>query len=262
VYGFHAVGVDGRRRPRTSFAEMAADYVRELLEFQPQGPYLLAGNCYSGVLAYEVAHQLHLQGQRTALLVLIDAAPYGAGRRTRLELEREKFADFFRRDLAGKWAWIRRRAYGLRLKLERKAYWLVHDVLVRARLPLPRRLMSLRAAAWRARQTYVTPTSPVRITLFRAGAEETSYWPDAWTQFAQGGVEIHRIVAEGIRHDNMMKEPYVRALAAELTRCIEHALDADGGATSSSEAPGAPKAIAATVAHPMDQAAAPVEDET
>ena len=51
---------------------MAADYVKELREFQPEGPYLLAGNCIGGVAAFEMAQQLRAQGQNVALTALLD----------------------------------------------------------------------------------------------------------------------------------------------------------------------------------------------
>ena len=52
---------------------MAADYVKEIRTFQPDGPYLLVGECVGGVVAYEVARQLEAQGQTVALLALLDA---------------------------------------------------------------------------------------------------------------------------------------------------------------------------------------------
>ena len=42
-------------------------------EVQPEGPYYLAGLCVNGVIAYEMARQLALDGHRVALLALFDA---------------------------------------------------------------------------------------------------------------------------------------------------------------------------------------------
>lgn len=72
VYGFNARGLDGRDRPHASVEEMARDYVKELRAFQPEGPYLLGGECIGGVVAFEMAQQLRAQNQETAALVLID----------------------------------------------------------------------------------------------------------------------------------------------------------------------------------------------
>ena len=72
VYGFKARGLDGVLSPHASAEEMAADYLEEVLEFQPEGPYLLAGNCVGGILAYEMARQLQGRGHDVALVALLD----------------------------------------------------------------------------------------------------------------------------------------------------------------------------------------------
>jgi amino acid adenylation domain-containing protein len=56
-----------------SVEETAAYYLKEIRAVQPEGPYLLGGWCYGGVVAFEMAQQLHRQGQTVSLLVVIDA---------------------------------------------------------------------------------------------------------------------------------------------------------------------------------------------
>jgi amino acid adenylation domain-containing protein len=51
--------------------EMAAAHIQSLRTIQPEGPYLLGGFCNGGLVAYEMARQLHAEGQRVDLLVLI-----------------------------------------------------------------------------------------------------------------------------------------------------------------------------------------------
>jgi thioesterase domain-containing protein len=58
--------------------QLAARHVREIRHAQPGGPYLIVGECTGGVLAYEIAQQLHAAGQEIALLALVDAFPTGA----------------------------------------------------------------------------------------------------------------------------------------------------------------------------------------
>ena len=53
---------------------MASRYVTALRQVQPAGPYQLLGWSLGGVLAFEMARQLHEAGQRVALLALIDSA--------------------------------------------------------------------------------------------------------------------------------------------------------------------------------------------
>ncbi len=55
-----------------TFEEIAATHLKSLYAIQPEGPYLLGGFCNGGLLAYEMARQLHAQGQKVNLLLLID----------------------------------------------------------------------------------------------------------------------------------------------------------------------------------------------
>lgn len=68
-----------------TFEEMAAAHIEALRTIQPEGPYLLGGFCNGGLMAYEMARQLHAQGQTIDLLVMIDPAsptPHEAIRNT------------------------------------------------------------------------------------------------------------------------------------------------------------------------------------
>ena len=61
--------------------QMAAGYLQAIRRAQPHGPYLLVGNCFGGVIAYEIAQQLVRAGEPVGLLLLVDTAfPSGAVR--------------------------------------------------------------------------------------------------------------------------------------------------------------------------------------
>ena len=83
IYGLRARGSDGSAAPHESVPEMVADYVAEIRTRQPHGPYLLGGECVGGVIAYEMARLLESQGEKVALLALLDT-----GRPTRGALRR------------------------------------------------------------------------------------------------------------------------------------------------------------------------------
>ena len=59
----------------TSLEEMAALHVQQMRAIQPEGPYLIAGWSFGGVLAYEIAQQLIASGATVEFLGLIDANP-------------------------------------------------------------------------------------------------------------------------------------------------------------------------------------------
>jgi thioesterase domain-containing protein/acyl carrier protein len=72
-YGIQAVGLDGREPPYTRFEDMARHYIEEMRSVQQNGPYFIGGYCLGGPVAYEMARQLHAQGEKVALLVMLDA---------------------------------------------------------------------------------------------------------------------------------------------------------------------------------------------
>ncbi|HIQ21353.1 MAG TPA: hypothetical protein EYH34_09000 [Planctomycetes bacterium] len=74
VYGLQARGIDGRLPPHTSVEEMAEHYGQVIRRHQPQGPYALCGWSTGGIIAFELARQLHAQGQKVSTLALFDAA--------------------------------------------------------------------------------------------------------------------------------------------------------------------------------------------
>jgi pimeloyl-ACP methyl ester carboxylesterase len=73
-YGLQASGIDGEGEPKSRIEGMAGYYIEAIREIQPQGPYLLGGWSFGGVVAFEMAQQLHSSGEQVALLALIDSS--------------------------------------------------------------------------------------------------------------------------------------------------------------------------------------------
>src|SRR5438132_2261917 len=70
-YALEPYSFDGLPVP-PSLETMATAHLKSMRSVQPEGPYLLGGFCNGGLLAYEMARQLHTQGHRVDLLVLMD----------------------------------------------------------------------------------------------------------------------------------------------------------------------------------------------
>ena len=66
-YGLQARGLEDGQEPHARIEDMAAYYIEALRTVQPTGPYLLGGWSMGGVVAFEMAQQLHAQGQQVAL---------------------------------------------------------------------------------------------------------------------------------------------------------------------------------------------------
>jgi len=71
-YGLQARGLSGDQPPHARLDEAARDYIAELRQVQPHGPYLLGGFSGGGLTALEMAHQLREAGEQVALLTLLD----------------------------------------------------------------------------------------------------------------------------------------------------------------------------------------------
>jgi thioesterase domain-containing protein len=57
--------------------EHAARFCTAIHTMRPEGPYLLGGHCYGGILAFEIARQLVAAGQDVALLALFEVPTPG-----------------------------------------------------------------------------------------------------------------------------------------------------------------------------------------
>jgi pimeloyl-ACP methyl ester carboxylesterase len=79
VYALQPRGNDGYLGD-CSIPEIAADYVRQIRDVQQKGPFMLIGNCWGGIVAFEIAQQLLGQGEEIALLALVNT-PFPASLR-------------------------------------------------------------------------------------------------------------------------------------------------------------------------------------
>jgi len=74
VFGLQLSGLGGVGRPPLSIEDAAAGHLRQLRRVQPHGPYQLAGNCFGGWVAIEMARQLHAAGEAVGALLLINTS--------------------------------------------------------------------------------------------------------------------------------------------------------------------------------------------
>jgi thioesterase domain-containing protein len=73
-FGLQPPGVDGECEPLTRVEDLAAYFAARILAFRP-GPYVIAGHCSGGAIAFELARQLEQQGATVTVLALF-GSPY------------------------------------------------------------------------------------------------------------------------------------------------------------------------------------------
>jgi amino acid adenylation domain-containing protein len=76
LYGLQARGFDGTSPLASTLDEMVSDYLEQMRRVQPKGPYCLLGWSLGGNVAHSMAVRLEHQGEKVALLALLDSTPF------------------------------------------------------------------------------------------------------------------------------------------------------------------------------------------
>ncbi|MBF8194469.1 alpha/beta fold hydrolase, partial [Nonomuraea sp. K274] len=79
VYALQSPVLQGDYRVPESMRALAEDYLARVMAVRPEGPYLLLGHSFGGLLAYEMAACLREAGQEVGLVALLDAVPWPPG---------------------------------------------------------------------------------------------------------------------------------------------------------------------------------------
>ena len=105
-------------------------------------------------------------------------------------------------------------------KIKNKIWQAIYRFHLWRNRPLPKLLQSVQEFNFMAVMNYVPKIYPGQVTLFWASEDLRGSYDvqDGWNYLAAGGVETHNIPGN---HLNIVKEPYVRDLAAKLKSCIE-----------------------------------------
>jgi amino acid adenylation domain-containing protein len=234
VYGFNSRGLRGQDEWGT-IEEMATQYIADLRAVQPHGPYHLGGYCFGGNVAYEMARQLHGQGESIALLALINSTPpnssYNHFHWTPLVALRflKNFA-FWIQDFTRLKPEQRREMFAWRLgavkkKLSRAlrltpatAAVEVEEVVDLTSQPADRR------ALWKAHVQALLVHHPKpyagHATLFRTRGHQfiCSFDPQyGWGDLVAAGVTVKVVPGS---HESILEEPNVQGVARELEQCL------------------------------------------
>jgi amino acid adenylation domain-containing protein len=222
-YGVQAQGLDGKRPFLSTIEEMAAHYIGEIRALQPEGPYRLGGLSFGGMVAFEMARQLHAQGQEASLVALFDTGGPGYIRPVG-ERILEHLGVFFRLGTGEKIAYARARARGIKKIIDRmlwKAGTRMSKKLPAGVAPaLPSALSKVQNANRQAMKDYVPRPYAGRIVLFRAQQQPGGAYDDrkmGWGSVVQGGVTVCEVPGD---HITLIDEPHVGVLAEHLGKYL------------------------------------------
>jgi amino acid adenylation domain-containing protein len=228
--------------PAIPIEEMAARYVEALRAARPEGPYLLGGWSFGGLVAFEMARQLRAQGQSVPLLAVVDAAAPALLKKTveaddavLLTILANEFTRYSMKDEEVRRMEATLRGLGPEEQLAHVMRYFARGEEAEANVE-PRyasQFLRRHLRVFRARVlvslAYVPQIYPGRVTLFRsqdappefAGLDPARGWGELSTE----PVEIHVVPGN---HATMGLEPHVGVLAERLQSCIDRALAAGG----------------------------------
>ncbi|WP_323074014.1 non-ribosomal peptide synthetase [Mycetohabitans endofungorum] len=197
LYGLQARGFDGTSPLASTVDEMVSDYLEQVRHVQSKGPYCLLGWSFGGIVAHSMAVRLEQQGEKVALLALLDSTPLVGSNilaEKENQLDRAMVKDVF-------------------------AYHYGNE-LVSA---MDEHLLENTEEIARNNGRIVRDYSPsqyggdallFRATVAEAGGEPLVK-PDAWRPYVLGEIEVHDVHC---RHGEMLK-PEPTATIASILAC-------------------------------------------
>ncbi|WOB07296.1 polyketide synthase [Piscinibacter gummiphilus] len=233
-YALQARGLYGDVEPHDNFEEAAADYIAEIVQIQPQGPYLLGGFSGGGLIAYEMARQLMAKGEEVQGVLMLDTPAreipnFSLGDKLTMLLQsaQREGLGIVGKKIAARIEWEKEK----RRRQEERAANNGNAVAAEANTAnfQSRRIGD---AFLRALAKYKIPKVPVKVAVFRpkldvkfrlsGGRLVDSYRnyvreDNFWTPHV-GHLQVFEVPGN---HDNMVLEPNVRVLVSLLRRVIE-----------------------------------------
>ncbi|CAD5977298.1 Linear gramicidin synthase subunit C [Planktothrix rubescens] len=226
----------------TQIEAIASIYIQAMQDLQPQGPYFLGGHSYGGNVVFEMAQQLVKQGQKVALLAIIDSsAP--------TYKDKQMLLDYINWDHA---RWLAEVSKGIEIYLDKTvdiSYETLQSLTVEEQLKYVLNFFKManmlppNAKTTQLEnivQAYKTSCLclvdylpqqiyPGKITILRANedlpddpnrelvAECSEDLSLGWSEFSSEAVDIHYVLGN---HITIMAEPHVQVLAEQLKVCI------------------------------------------
>lgn len=221
-YALQSKGLGMQEEPLARVEDIAEYNIQIIKSVQPEGPYCFCGSSFGGMVAYEIAQQLHALGEEIALVAMFDT--HGPNYPKRLPGMTRRKVRFRRRlqnlqkhlvnlrglSMKGRFRYLRLRAPSLfgRIRL-----W-ANNKYQEIRYPLPEDLKKVRKANKKAAQYgYTPPKFGGRLVLFRASHQPYGIIPDpllGWGEIAGDRIEVFEV--EG-HHDTLLWEPQVGNVA-------------------------------------------------
>jgi thioesterase domain-containing protein len=180
--------------------ELVGEYLAAMRSVQPTGPYQLLGQCRGAHIAFEIARRLNAEGERTALVGILDTWVMEN------TLTSFWYVAYYLKQLGslGRRSMSNRIAF-MKARLARSASEPKRDPVHEVYFPGPE---------------FVPKTYAGRLAVFRARKQPLYRIRDktlGWGKLVPGGVEVYFIPGT---HSNLLSEPHVQGLAGAVRKCL------------------------------------------
>ncbi|PYS74748.1 MAG: non-ribosomal peptide synthetase [Acidobacteria bacterium] len=207
-YGLQAKGLDGKSQPHTNIKDMAAHYLKEMREIQPEGPYMIGGRSSGGTIALACYFKL---------------LPGASTRRQRVSRRAKKWQSHITNlrslNSGDKVRYLLNKLRYAPAKAKHRIYRRAYKLCKRFGQPLPPVLQNIEEINFAAVRDYEPQVYSGDVTLFLASDLTSDYdLHDGWRELVRGKIETYEISGN---HINIIKEPHVGALAEKLRTSIE-----------------------------------------
>ena len=212
-YGIQAIGLRGQPQKKFTIEEMARQYIFEVREFQPKGPYYLGGSSLGGWVAYEMARQLTAAGQAVGLVAMFDTAVPGPLLSEGARSEWQK--RMYRFNLH--WHNVKALHQGERLSYIREKAARIAERIGRR---LPESIQRVNEAGHWAASNHVPGEYSGSITLFRATEQPPWILADrtlGWEKLVRGAIDVYHTPGH---HADLVRDPRARVLAEQLNDAL------------------------------------------
>jgi nonribosomal peptide synthetase DhbF len=215
IYALQARGITQPQMAPQTLADMAADYLAQIRQVQPVGPYNLLGWSFGGLVAHAIATRLQELGEKVALLALLDSYPFAGNGQPpdeedldegRFLAEQIKALGYYQGDeplSVSEALEILRREGDLLSTLEE------HQVAA---------IIEVFEANGRLAGKFTPQRFEGDVLLFTATQGEAPPPPDAWQPFVNGKIEVHALDCE---HVHMMQPLPLAKIAMTLARELD-----------------------------------------
>jgi amino acid adenylation domain-containing protein/FkbH-like protein len=217
-YALQSLGLTGEAEPLTRLEDMAVHYLEAIREVQPEGPYLLLGWSFGGLVAFEMAQQLSTQGQEVDFLGLLDTyAPSAAPKDP--EDDAALLVGIFEGVLDLSLEELRR------LNPDDQLSQVIEQAKQANLLPpdygieQANHILKVCRLNMQAARRYVPKSYPGHLTVFPATEELSGHIQEltlGWSELVLKEVTVCPIAAT---HQTMVRPPHVRDLAKQIRNC-------------------------------------------